>query len=159
MPSSGVICLRGNAWVRAVEQRDAAENAQVVSICGALEAEIALLEPAARTEFLSDLGLTEPSLDRLSHSAYRLLSLITYFTAGVQEVRAWTIPPRRQSPASRGRHPLRLRARLHQADAYHSEILFTYGSEQAVKEKGLYRSEGKEYAVEDGHILFFKFNV
>jgi GTP-binding protein YchF len=149
----------GNAWVSAVEQRAAEENAQVVSICGALEAEIALLDPAERTDFLTDLGLTEPGLDRLIHSAYRLLGLITYFTAGVQEVRAWTIPIGAKAPQAAGVIHSDFERGFIKADAYHSQSLFTHGSEQSVKEKGLYRSEGKDYTVKDGDILFFKFNV
>ena len=148
-----------NEWVKAVEQRAASENAQVVSICGALEAEIALLEPAERKEFLTDLGLTEPGLDRLIHSAYRLLGLITYFTAGVQEVRAWTIPEGAKAPQAAGVIHSAFERGFIKADAYHCDNLFALGSEQAVKEKGLYRSEGKEYVVKDGDILFFKFNV
>lgn len=149
----------GNAWVSAVEQRATEEKAQVVRICGALEAEIALLEPAERAEFLADLGLTEPGLSRLIHAAYRLLGLITYFTAGVQEVRAWTIPLGAKAPQAAGVIHSDFERGFIKADAYHSDSLFSLGSEQAVKEKGLYRSEGKEYVVKDGDILFFKFNV
>jgi hypothetical protein len=149
----------GNAWVSAVEQRAAQENAQVVRICGALEAEIALLEPAERDEFLTDLGLTEPGLNRLIHTAYRLLGLITYFTAGVQEVRAWTVPDGAKAPQAAGVIHSDFERGFIKADAYHCEDLFKYGSEQAVKVNGLYRSEGKEYVVKDGDILFFKFNV
>jgi len=149
----------GNKYVSAVQQRADAENAQVVSICGALEAEIALLEPAERSEFLIDLGLTEPGLNRLIHSAYRLLGLITYFTAGVQEVRAWTIPNGAKAPQAAGVIHSDFERGFIKADAYHCENLFEFGSEQAVKVKGLYRSEGKEYIVKDGDILFFKFNV
>ena len=149
----------GNAWIGAVEQRAAESNAQVVRICGALEAEIALLEPAERDEFLADLGLTEPGLNRLIHSAYKLLGLITYFTSGVQEVRAWTIPNGAKAPQAAGVIHSDFERGFIKADAYHCENLFCFGSEQAVKEKGLYRSEGKEYVVKDGDILFFKFNV
>jgi GTP-binding protein YchF len=149
----------GNQWVAAVEQRAAGENAQVVRISGAMEAEIALLEPAERAEFLTDMGLAEPGLNRLIHSAYKLLGLITYFTAGVQEVRAWTIPAGAKAPQAAGVIHSDFERGFIKADAYHCEDLFTYGSEQAVKEKGLYRSEGKEYVVKDGDILFFKFNV
>ena len=149
----------GNQWVTAVEQRAAEEGAQVVRICGAMEAEIALLEPAERAEFLSELGLKEPGLNRLIHSAYRLLGLSTYFTAGVQEVRAWTIPNGAKAPQAAGVIHTDFERGFIKADCYHCENLFTYGSEQAVKEKGLLRSEGKEYIVKDGDILFFKFNV
>jgi ribosome-binding ATPase len=149
----------GNEWVAAVEKRAAEEDAQVVRICGAMEAEIALLEPAERAEFLADMGLAEPGLNRLIHAAYRLLGLITYFTAGVQEVRAWTIPDGAKAPQAAGVIHSDFERGFIRADAYHCENLFALGSEQAVKEKGLYRSEGKEYVVKDGDILFFKFNV
>jgi GTP-binding protein YchF len=148
-----------NEWVAAVEQRAQEENSQVVRICGALEAEIALLEPSERAEFLSELGLAEPGLDRLIHSAYKLLDLVTYFTAGVQEVRAWTIRRGTKAPGAAGVIHSDFERGFIRAEAYHCDDLFALGSEQAVKEKGLYRSEGKEYVVRDGDILFFKFNV
>lgn len=151
--------LSGNDYTKAVEQRAAEEGSQVVRICGALESEIAQLEPAERTEFLTDMGLTEPGLDRLIHSAYRLLDLITYFTAGVQEVRAWTIRRGTKAPGAAGVIHSDFERGFIKADCYASDDLFTLGSEQAVKEKGLLRSEGKEYVVKDGDILFFKFNV
>jgi len=149
----------GNAWVAQVEQRAAEENSQVVRICGAMEAEIAQLEPAERQEFLSEMGLAEPGLNRLIHSAYKLLNLITYFTAGVQEVRAWTILRGTKAPGAAGVIHSDFERGFIKADAYHCDDLFALGSEQAVKEKGLLRSEGKEYVVKDGDILFFKFNV
>jgi len=149
----------GNAWVAAVEKRAQEENGQVVRICGALEAEIALLEPEERVEFLKDMGLEEPGLNRLIRSAYKLLDLITYFTAGVQEVRAWTIRRGTKAPGAAGVIHSDFERGFIRAEAYHCDDLFALGSEQAVKEKGLYRSEGKEYVVRDGDILFFKFNV
>jgi len=105
------------------------------------------------------MGLAEPGLNRLIHSAYRLLDLITYFTAGVQEVRAWTIRRGTKAPGAAGVIHSDFEKGFIKADAYASDDLFLYGSEQAVKEKGLLRSEGKEYIVKDGDILFFKFNV
>jgi GTP-binding protein YchF len=149
----------GNQFTAAVEKRAAEEGAQVVRICGAMEAEIALLEPHERTEFLEHMGITEPGLNRLIHQAYKLLGLITYFTAGVQEVRAWTIPDGSKAPQAAGVIHSDFERGFIRADAYHCDMLFEHGSEQAVKEKGLYRSEGKEYVVKDGDILFFKFNV
>jgi ribosome-binding ATPase len=149
----------GNPYTDAVEKRAAEEGSQAVRICGALEAEIAQLEPAERTEFLESLGLHEPGLDRLIHSAYRLLDLITYFTAGVQEVRAWTIKRGTKAPGAAGVIHSDFERGFIKADCYASDDLFKYGSEQAVKEKGLLRSEGKDYVVKDGDILFFKFNV
>lgn len=149
----------GNQWVAAVEKRAEEENSQVVRICGALEAEIAQLDPPERTEFLKDMGLEEPGLNRLIRSAYALLDLITYFTAGVQEVRAWTIRRGTKAPGAAGVIHSDFERGFIRAEAYHCDDLFSLGSEQAVKEKGLYRSEGKEYVVKDGDILFFKFNV
>ena len=151
--------IEGNAYTSAVERRAEEEGAQVVRICGALESEIAQLEPAERDEFLKDMGLSEPGLNRLIHSAYRLLDLITYFTAGVQEVRAWTIRRGTKAPGAAGVIHSDFEKGFIKADCYASDDLFKYGSEQAVKEKGLLRSEGKEYVVKDGDILFFKFNV
>jgi GTP-binding protein YchF len=149
----------GNQYTELVAKRAAEEGAQMVSICGALESEIALLEPEERAEFLKDLGMEEPGLDRLIHSAYRLLNLITYFTAGVQEVRAWTIVRGTKAPGAAGVIHSDFERGFIKADCYASSDLFALGSEQAVKEKGLLRSEGKEYTVKDGDILFFKFNV
>ena len=148
-----------NEWVDAVEKRAAEEGSQVVRICGSMESEIAQLEAAERDEFLKEMGLAEPGLDRLIHSAYRLLDLITYFTAGVQEVRAWTIRRGTKAPGAAGVIHTDFEKGFIKADCYASDDLFKYGSEQAVKEKGLLRSEGKEYVVKDGDILFFKFNV
>ncbi len=149
----------GNEYTKLVEQRAAEEGSEVVSICGAMEAEIAQLEPAERTEFLEAAGLEEPGLNRLIHSAYRLLNLITYFTSGVQEVRAWTIKRGTKAPGAAGVIHSDFERGFIKADCYACEDLFRLGSEQAVKEAGLLRSEGKEYVVKDGDILFFKFNV
>jgi GTP-binding protein YchF len=149
----------GNAYTEVVEKRAAEEGSEVVRICGAMEAEIAQLEPEERKEFLAEIGLEEPGLNRLIHAAYRLLGLITYFTSGVQEVRAWTIKRGTKAPGAAGVIHSDFERGFIKADAYHCEDLFTYGSEQAVKEKGLLKSEGKEYVVRDGDILFFKFNV
>ncbi|HEX3436064.1 MAG TPA: redox-regulated ATPase YchF [Pseudacidobacterium sp.] len=149
----------GNEWTAAVEKRAQEENSQVVRISGAMEAEIAQLDPPERSEFLKEMGLEEPGLNRLIHSAYKLLDLITYFTAGVQEVRAWTIRRGTRAPAAAGVIHSDFERGFIRAEAYHCDDLFALGSEQAVKEKGLYRSEGKEYVVRDGDILFFKFNV
>jgi GTP-binding protein YchF len=149
----------GNAHTAAVEKRAAEEGNEVVRICGALEAEIATLDPEERNEFLKDMGLSEPGLTRLIHAAYRMLGLITYFTSGVQEVRAWTIRKGTKAPGAAGVIHTDFERGFIKADAYNCEDLFRLGSEQAVKEKGLLRSEGKEYIVKDGDILFFKFNV
>ncbi len=151
--------IGGNEFTKLVEQRATEEGSEVVRICGAMEAEIAQLEPAERAEFLEAAGLEEPGLNRLIHSAYRLLNLITYFTSGVQEVRAWTIKRGTKAPGAAGVIHSDFERGFIKADCYACEDLFRLGSEQAVKEAGLLRSEGKEYVVKDGDILFFKFNV
>jgi ribosome-binding ATPase len=148
-----------NEWVGAVEKRAAEEKSQVIRICGAMEAEIAQLDPTERGDFLNEMGLAEPGLNRLIHAAYALLNLITYFTAGEQECRAWTIVRGTKAPGAAGVIHSDFEKGFIKADCYHSDDLFKYGSEQAVKEKGLLRSEGKEYVVKNGDVLFFKFNV
>lgn len=149
----------GNEFTAMVEKRAAEEGSEVVRICGAMEAEISLLEPDERKEFLAELGLEEPGLNRLIHAAYRLLGLITYFTSGVQEVRAWTIKRGTKAPGAAGVIHSDFERGFIKAECYACEDLFRLGSEQAVKEAGLLRQEGKEYIVKDGDVLFFKFNV
>ncbi len=149
----------GNAYTEAVARRASEEASEVVRISGAMESEIAQLDPSERQEFLAEMGLSEPGLNRLIHSAYRLLDLITYFTAGVQEVRAWTIRRGTKAPGAAGVIHTDFEKGFIKAECYSSDDLFRLGSEQAVKEAGLLRQEGKEYTVKDGDILFFKFNV
>lgn len=149
----------GNEWVRAVEKRAAEENNKTLMICSAMEAEIALLPLEERAEFLSSMGATEPGLNRLIREAYALLGLYTYFTAGEKEVRAWTIKAGFKAPQAAGVIHTDFEKGFIRAEAYHCEDLFTLKSEAAVKEAGKYRSEGKEYLVKDGDVLFFKFNV
>ncbi|HEY4359252.1 MAG TPA: redox-regulated ATPase YchF [Acidobacteriaceae bacterium] len=148
-----------NEYTAQVEKRAAEEGGEVVRISGAMEAEISQLEPDERKEFLAEMGLEEPGLNRLIHAAYRLLGLITYFTAGVQEVRAWTIIRGTKAPGAAGVIHSDFERGFIRAEAYNCDDLFRLGSEQAVKEAGLLRSEGKEYVVKDGDVLFFKFNV
>jgi len=149
-----------NDWVGQVRKRAAEENNAVVKICGALESEIAQLPTIEeRKEFLKEMGLNESGLDRLIREGYKLMNLITYFTAGVQEVRAWTILKGTKAPGAAAVIHSDFEKGFIRAECYHCEDLFKYSSENAVKEKGLYRSEGKEYEVKDGDILFFKFNV
>ena len=148
-----------NPWVAAVEGRAKEDGSEIVRICGAMESEIAQLEPSERAEFLEGMGLDEPGLNRLIHQSYKLLNLITYFTSGVQEVRAWTIRRGTKAPGAAGVIHSDFEKGFIKADCYACDDFFRLGSEQAVKEKGLLRSEGKEYVVKDGDILFFKFNV
>ena len=149
----------GNDWVRAVEKRAAEENNKTILICSAMEADIAQLPPEERAEFLASLGATEPGLNRLISEAYALLGLATYFTAGEKEVRAWTIKVGMKAPQAAGVIHTDFEKGFIRAETYHCEDLFALKSEAAVKEAGKYRSEGKEYVVKDGDILFFRFNV
>lgn len=149
----------GNEWVRSVEKRAAEEGNKTIMICSAMEAEIAQLPPEERKEFLQSLGATEPGLNRLIREAYSLLGLYTYFTAGEKEVRAWTIKKGFKAPQAAGVIHTDFEKGFIRAETYHCEDLFNLKSEQAVKEAGKYRLEGKEYLVKDGDILFFRFNV
>lgn len=149
----------GNDWVRSVEKRAAEENNKTILICSAMEAEIAQLPVEERKDFLDSLGATEPGLNRLIREAYALLGLATYFTAGEKEVRAWTIKTGMKAPQAAGVIHTDFEKGFIRAETYHCEDLFSLKSEAAVKEAGKYRSEGKEYIVKDGDILFFRFNV
>ena len=135
------------------------ENNLSLQISSQMEAEIAQLEPAERGEFLSSMGIPEPGLNRLIRQAYDLLNLITYFTAGEKEVRAWTIHRGTKGPGAAGVIHSDFERGFIRAETYHCTDLFTLKSEAAVKEAGKYRSEGKEYVVKDGDILLFRFNV
>lgn len=149
----------GNQWVRDVEKRAAEEGNMTIMICSAMEAEIAQLPKEEQKEFLSSMGATEPGLNRLIREAYKLLGLQTYFTAGEKEVRAWTIRKGTKAPQAAGVIHTDFERGFIRAEAYHCEDLFALKSEQAVKDAGKYRVEGKEYLVKDGDILFFRFNV
>lgn len=149
----------GNDWVRSVEKRAAEENNKTILICSAMEAEIAQLPPEERKDFLDSLGATEPGLNRLIREAYALLGLATYFTAGEKEVRAWTIKTGMKAPQAAGVIHTDFEKGFIRAETYHCEDLFALKSESAIKEAGKYRSEGKEYIVKDGDVLFFRFNV
>lgn len=149
----------GNEWTQSVEKRAKEEGNNAILICSAMEAEIAQLPAEERADFLSAMNATEPGLNRLIREAYHLLGLQTYFTAGEKEVRAWTIRKGMKAPQAAGVIHTDFEKGFIRAEAYHCEELFALKSEQAVKEAGKYRSEGKEYVVQDGDILFFKFNV
>ncbi len=149
----------GNDWVRTVEKRAKEEGNLAIMICSAMEAEIAQLPPEERQEFLASMNATESGLTRLIREAYKLLDLWTYFTAGEKEVRAWTIRKGMKAPQAAGVIHSDFERGFIRAETYHCEDLFKFGSETAVKEAGRYRSEGKEYEVKDGDILFFRFNV
>ncbi|MGE0526987.1 MAG: redox-regulated ATPase YchF [Bdellovibrionales bacterium] len=142
-----------------VAERAKQENNLSLVICSQMEAEIAQLDPSERGEFLASMGIKEPGLHRLIRESYRLLNLITYFTAGEKEVRAWTIRQGTKAPGAAGVIHSDFERGFIRAETYHCTDLFTLKSETAVKEAGKYRSEGKDYVVQDGDILLFRFNV
>jgi GTP-binding protein YchF len=149
----------GSDLVKQVEARAASENNHSLMICSSLEAEISQLSDEEKIEFLESIGAKEPGLNRLIRQSYKLLNLITFFTAGEKEVRAWTVRGGSKAPQAAGVIHSDFERGFIRAETYHCEDLFQYKSEAAVKEAGKYRSEGKEYLVKDGDIMLFRFNV
>ncbi|MFM1653506.1 redox-regulated ATPase YchF [Brevibacillus sp. B_LB10_24] len=155
----GILTADDNPHVQAVRQHAAAEGAEVVVISAKVEAEIAELEGEDKQMFLEELGLKESGLDRLIRAAYGLLGLITYFTAGVQEVRAWTIRRGMKAPQAAGVIHTDFERGFIRAEVVAYDDLVEAGSVNAAREKGKYRLEGKEYVVQDGDVMHFRFNV
>ena len=148
-----------NPHLDAVRAHAAAEKAEVVAVCAAIEAEIAELDDADKKEFLADLGLDEPGLNRLIRAGYKLLGLQTYFTAGVKEVRAWTIHVGDTAPQAAGVIHTDFERGFIRAQTIAYDDFIAYKGEQGAKEAGKMRAEGKEYVVKDGDVLNFLFNV
>ncbi len=149
-----------NEFEQTVRSIATSEGAQTVVICGKIEAEIAALDTAEeRTEFLEAVGLSESGLNQLIHTGYQTLGLRTFFTAGSDEDRAWTFHSGDKAPQAAGVIHTDFEKGFIKAEVYHCEDLFTYGSEQKVKEAGKLRIEGKEYEVRDGDIMHFRFNL
>ena len=137
----------------------AQEHAKVVPLCAATEAELVELDPEDRAEFMADLGLEEPGLHRVIRAGYELLGLQTYFTAGVKEVRAWTIPTGASAPQAAGVIHTDFEKGFIRAEVIAYEDFITYKGEQGAKEAGKLRLEGKDYIVRDGDVMHFRFNV
>lgn len=135
------------------------ENLPIISICAKIEAEIADLEDEDKAIFLSELGLQEPGLDKVIRSAYTLLGLQTYFTAGVKEVRAWTVKKGATAPEAAGVIHTDFEKGFIRAEVISYNDFITFNGEQKSKEAGKMRLEGKEYIVQDGDIMHFRFNV
>lgn len=135
------------------------EGAMVVPICAAIEAEIALLEDDEKKEFLEDLGMEEPGLDRVVRAGYQLLNLSTYFTAGVKEVRAWTIPVGATAPQAAGVIHTDFEKGFIRAEVVSYQDFIDFKGEQGAKDAGKWRLEGKDYIVKDGDVMHFRFNV
>lgn len=148
-----------NPYVQQVQEIAKAEGAGVVTISAQVEAEIAELDPEERKAFLEELGLETSGLDRLIEAAYRLLGLITYFTAGEKEVRAWTIREGTKAPQAAGVIHTDFERGFIRAEVVGYEDLIQSGSLAQAREKGLLRLEGKEYVVNDGDVMTFRFNV
>ncbi|WP_126429203.1 redox-regulated ATPase YchF [Brevibacillus marinus] len=155
----GVQNADANPHVQAVRQHAAAEGAEAVVISAKLEAEIAELESEDKQLFLQELGLQESGLDRLIRAAYQLLGLITYFTAGVQEVRAWTIRKGTKAPQAAGVIHSDFERGFIRAEVVAYDDLIEAGSVSTARERGKYRLEGKDYVVQDGDVMHFRFNV
>ena len=148
-----------NPYLDLVQQRAVEEKAEVVALCASIESEIAELPDEEKEIFLADLGLKEPGLDRLIHAAYHLLGLQTYFTAGVKEVRAWTIHKGDTAPQAAGVIHTDFERGFIRAQTIGFADFIQYKGESGAKEAGKMRAEGKEYVVQDGDVLNFLFNV
>lgn len=148
-----------NPLLDRVREAAAEEGAQVVPVCAALEAEIVQLEEDEKKEFLSDLGLDEPGLNRVVRAGYRLLNLSTYFTAGVKEVRAWTIPVGATAPQAAGVIHTDFEKGFIRAEVIAYDDFIACNGEQGAKDAGKWRLEGKDYVVKDGDVVHFRFNV
>ena len=149
----------GNSRLDAVKARAEGEGAVVVAVCAAMEAEIAQLEDAEREDFLKDMGLSEPGLDRVIRAAYQLLGLQTYFTAGVKEVRAWTVRAGSTAPQAAAVIHTDFERGFIRAEVIGYDDYLACKGEAGAKEAGKLRLEGKEYIVREGDVMHFRFNV
>ncbi len=151
--------IENNDFVKRLTEVADAEGAEVMPISAKIEEDISALEPAEKEEYLKELGINESGLDRLVKKSYKLLGLISYLTAGEPEVRAWTITRGTKAPQAAGKIHTDFEKGFIRAEVVAYKDLMDCGSHLAAKEKGLVRSEGKEYIVADGDIILFRFNV
>lgn len=151
--------IENNPYVKVVEEIAAAEGSEVLPISARIEEEISGLEPEEKQMFLEEMGLSESGLDRLVKKSYKLLGLISYLTAGTPEVRAWTITEGTKAPQAAGKIHTDFERGFIRAEVVAYDDLIACGSMTAAKEKGLVRSEGKDYVMKDGDIVLFRFNV
>lgn len=149
----------GNAFSKTVQERAAAEGSVAVVISAKIEAELSGLDEGERAEYLADLGLEEPGLNRLIQSGYQLLELLTYFTVGPKEARAWTITDGTKAPKAAGAIHTDFEKGFIRAETIGYEDYVTLGGETPCKEAGKMRLEGKEYLVKDGDVMHFRFNT
>lgn len=151
--------FENNPYLDKVREIASKENAIVVPVCAEIESEIAELDDEEKAEFMADLGLTEPGLNRVIRGGYQLLNLQTYFTAGVKEVRAWTIPVGATAPQAAGKIHTDFEKGFIRAVVVGFDDYIEFKGEQGAKEAGKRREEGKEYIVKDGDVILFRFNV
>jgi hypothetical protein len=151
--------FENNPYLDQVRDIAAKEGAVVVPVCAEIEAEIAELEDDEREEFMADMGIEEPGLNRVINSGYGLLSLQTYFTAGVKEVRAWTVKQNATAPQAAGVIHTDFEKGFIRAEVIAYEDFIKYNGEAGAKEAGKWRLEGKDYIVQDGDVIHFRFNV
>jgi GTP-binding protein YchF len=151
--------FKDNPYLGAVQKRADEEGADVVPVCAAIESEIAQLEPDERMAFLEELGLHEPGLDRVIRAAYHLLGLLTFFTVGPKEVRAWTTHIGAFAPQAAGEIHTDFEKGFIRAEVISYEDFIACKGEQGAKEAGKMRLEGKEYVVREGDVMHFRFNV
>ena len=151
--------FEANPLLDAVERIAAAENAPVVPICAAIEAELARLDDDEKLEFLADMGLEEPGLNRLIRAGYALLELLTFFTAGPKEARAWTVRRGATAPQAAGVIHTDFQKGFIRAEVVGYDDFVALGGEQGAKEAGKWRLEGKDYVVAEGDVVHFRFNV
>jgi hypothetical protein len=151
--------MENNPHLDAVRELAVAEGAEVVPICAAIEAEIAQLDDADKAEFLADLGLDEPGLNRVIRCGYRLLGLQTYFTAGPKEVRAWTTKIGATAPRAAAEIHTDFERGFIRAEVISYGDFAAYQGEHGAKEAGRLRLEGKDYIVQEGDVMHFRFNV
>lgn len=151
--------IENNPYVKVVEKIASEQGAEVLPISARIEEEISTLEPDEKEVFLEEIGLSESGLDRLIKKSYKLLGLISYLTAGTPEVRAWTITEGTKAPQAAGKIHTDFERGFIRAEVVAYNDLMECGSMNAAKEKGLVRSEGKEYVMKDGDIVLFRFNV
>ncbi|MCK5903341.1 MAG: redox-regulated ATPase YchF [Cocleimonas sp.] len=151
--------FENNPYVDAVKAIADQESAEVVAVCASMEAEMSLLEDDERDEFLEDMGLDEPGLNRVIRAGYDLLSLQTFFTAGVKEVRAWTVPVGATAPNGAGRIHTDFERGFIRAEVVAYDDFINYQGEQGAKDAGKWRLEGKDYLLKEGDVVHFRFNV
>lgn len=148
-----------NKYVDEVKKHAAQDNSEVITVCGKIEEEISQLDDDEKREFLTELGLEESGLDKLIRASYHLLGLISFFTTGPMESKAWTIVKGTKAPQAAGKIHSDIERGFIRAEVTSYKDVFECGTMQASKEKGLMRLEGKEYVMEDGDIVLFRFNV